>query len=66
MALLPTDQAVLNRVLPTTLLPLLEQRDGAAKLVEELPHTFSPADVSTVQPPEGGLKELGNYAESTS
>src|SRR5262245_31788444 len=46
----------LERLLAAQLVPVLDQRDGAAKLVQELPHIYSPSDVSTSQPPQGGPK----------
>jgi hypothetical protein len=57
MALSPPDQALLMRLAPT-LYPLLGERDGAAKLVQELPRTYSPADVSTPQPALGGPQRV--------
>lgn len=57
MALSPPDEALLRRLAPT-LYPLLGDRDGAAKLVQELPRTYSPADVSTPQPAQGGAQRV--------
>jgi hypothetical protein len=44
----------IERLLMPRLVPFLDQRDGAAKLVQELPRAYSPANVSTPQPAQGG------------
>jgi hypothetical protein len=44
----------IERLTMSKLTGILDQRDGAAKLVQELPRAYSPADVSTLQPAGGG------------
>jgi len=46
----------LDKILAAQLVPLLDQRDGAAKLVQELPRIYSASVVSISQPPPGGAQ----------
>ena len=46
----------LEKILAAQLVPLLDQRDGAVKLVQELPRIYSASDVSIPQPPQGGAQ----------
>jgi hypothetical protein len=51
----------IERLLTPRLVPFLDQRDGAAKLVQGLPRAYSPADVSAQGGPQRAWELCGLY-----